>query len=362
MSEPSHSQLSSPAAASTLTGVVRIIDAESNRAAEGLRVIEDYVRFVLDDQHLTKLAKQLRHDLTAALSSIAILDRLAARESMADVGAEISNTSEAFRLDAIAVVIASFKRAQQAIRSLEEYIKVIDGTAAQAIEALRYRLYTLERAVGITNDALLRLSETRLYVLIHGCSNENEFSKLVETLVTAGVDALQLREKLLSDRQLLSRARQLRQMTTGTKTLFFMNDRPDLAILANADGVHVGQEELSVKDIRSMVGPKMLVGVSTHSLPQARQAVLDGANYIGIGPTFPSNTKSFEKFTGVDLLQQIAAEIRLPAFAIGGITRDNLPQVIAAGIRRVAVSGAIINAKDVAAEAVAMRQSLSKGI
>ena len=108
-----------------------------------------------------------------------------------------------------------------------------------------------------------------------------------------------------------------------------MNDRPDLAVLAGADGVHVGQEELSVKDARRIVGPSALVGVSTHSIQQARAAVLDGANYIGVGPTFPSGTKTFAAFTGVELLQAVQAEIRLPAFAIGGVTAANLPQVLA---------------------------------
>jgi thiamine-phosphate pyrophosphorylase len=128
--------------------------------------------------------------------------------------------------------------------------------------------------------------------------------------------------------------------------LFVMNDRADLAALSDADGVHVGQDELSVNDARTIVGPKALIGVSTHSIEQARQAVIDGANYIGVGPTFPSSTKSFDTFAGLDLLRSVAAEISLPAFAIGGITRENLPQVQAAGINRVAVTGAVIGAKD----------------
>jgi thiamine-phosphate pyrophosphorylase len=125
-----------------------------------------------------------------------------------------------------------------------------------------------------------------------------------------------------------------------------MNDRPDLAVLARADGVHVGQEEVSVKDARSIVGPDMLVGVSTHSIEQARQAVLDGANYIGVGPTFPSGTKRFAQFPGVELLRAVAEEIRLPAFAIGGIERANLAEVLAAGFTRIAVSRAISSAAD----------------
>jgi thiamine-phosphate pyrophosphorylase len=130
-----------------------------------------------------------------------------------------------------------------------------------------------------------------------------------------------------------------------------MNDRPDLAVLAQADGVHIGQDELTVKDARAIVGPRAFIGVSTHSIEQARQAVLEGANYIGVGPTFPSGTKRFESFTGLELLKAVAAEIRLPAFAIGGITLDNLPAVLAAGMARVAVSGAICATHDPATAA-----------
>jgi thiamine-phosphate pyrophosphorylase len=359
MSEPSQHNSSRAQNSPHSVGVLRIIDAEANRAAEGLRVVEDYVRFVLDDRHLTEQMKQLRHDLTAALEPVAAADRLVARESTADVGATVATESEAVRSDSAAVAAASFKRVQQALRAIEEYAKLIHVSVSQAIEFLRYRLYTLERAVGITAAATVRLAETRLYVLIDGRQHEAEFAGLIETLVTAGVDAIQLRDKQLEDRALLNRARQLRELTAGTKTLFIMNDRPDLAVLAQADGVHVGQEELSVKDARSIVGPKMLVGISTHSIEQARQAVLDGANYIGVGPTFPSGTKTFDKFVGVELLKQVAAEIRLPAFAIGGITQENLPRVVATGIHRVAIAGAVIEAVDKAAAISQLQHTLA---
>jgi thiamine-phosphate pyrophosphorylase len=128
--------------------------------------------------------------------------------------------------------------------------------------------------------------------------------------------------------------------------LVILNDRPDIAALARADGVHLGQNELSVHDARQIVGPDMLVGVSAHSIEQARQAVLDGASYLGCGPTFPSGTKHFDRFPGLDFLRQVAAEIALPAFAIGGVTPENLPQVLATGIRRIAIGGAIAVAVD----------------
>lgn len=326
--------------------VLRILDAAANRAREGLRVVEDYVRFVLDDSHLTAQLKQIRHDLAAALEKTPVRARLAARDTQADVGTAISTPSERRRADLAQVVTANFIRLQEALRSLDEFGKLLDPTVAAAIEALRYRAYTLHRAVAITSHSLDRLAGARLYVLVDGRATPEEFRRLVGQLTEAGVHLIQLRDKGLDDRRLLKRARVLRELTGGTHTLAIINDRPDLAALSRADGVHVGQEEISVKDARSIVGPDALVGVSTHSIGQARQAVLDGADYIGVGPTFPSATKQFQEFPGLELLRAVASEIRLPAFAIGGVTEENLSAVLDTGIRRVAVSGAILSAED----------------
>jgi thiamine-phosphate pyrophosphorylase len=330
-------------------GIIRILDAESNRVTEGLRVVEDYTRFVLDDIHLTQLAKQLRHDLAVALEPVWNRSRLAARAANADVGAMLAITGKTERIEPAEVAVASFKRAQQALRSLEEYTKLVDPPAAAAIEALRFRAYTLESAVGITVASITHFATVRLYVLIEGGPSEAAFSQLAESLCAAGVHALQLRDKKLCDRQLLQRARRLREITRRSATLFIMNDRADLAVSSHADGVHVGQDELSVKDVRGIVGGSSLVGVSTHSIEQARQAVLDGANYLGVGPTFPSLTKSFSEFAGLEFVRQVAAEIKLPAFAIGGITLDNLKGVQDAGLNRIAVGSAVTQAGDTAA-------------
>lgn len=330
--------------ANEATTVLRILDANANRAGEGLRVVEEYLRLALDDAHLAGLCKTLRHDLAEALTEIPCEQRQAARETSKDVGTHISTAGELRRADLSAVVAANLQRAEQSLRSLEEYAKIISPAVAPRFESLRYRLYTLEKAIGATREALQRLASARLYVLIDGGESLEQFVTLATGLVAAGVHLLQLRDKRLDDRRLIERARKLRELTSGTNTLFIMNDRPDLAVLARADGVHVGQEELSVKDARSIVGPKLLIGVSTHSLEQARQAVLDGASYLGVGPTFPSATKSFAAHTGLDLLRAVAAEIRLPAFAIGGIDRANLPDVLATGFRRVAVANAVAGA------------------
>lgn len=344
-----------PASGSPLpdsTALWRILDAAANRAAEGLRVVEDYARMGLDDAHLITQLKQLRHDLKTALGTLPANQRLAGRDTAADVGTTVKTDSELKRTDLASVVLAGWKRTQQGLRTLEEYGKLVDARFAQMCETLRYRTYTLERALDVTRTSCERLDKARLYVLLAGGHSAEAFAHLAQTLVGAGVHIIQLRDKHLDDRELLARARLLRQVTKDTKTLFVMNDRPDLAVLSQADGVHVGQEELSVKDLRAIVGTNMLIGVSTHSIEQARAAVMDGANYIGIGPTFPSTTKQFDAFPGLELAGSVAREIKLPAFAIGGITLENLSQVQAAGINRVAVGAAITEATEPAVAAM----------
>jgi thiamine-phosphate pyrophosphorylase len=196
-------------------------------------------------------------------------------------------------------------------------------------------------------------------VLVNGRSSLSEFRQLVEQLIQGGVDVLQLRDKAIPDRELLERAHALREMTRRHHVLFIMNDRADLAALAHADGVHLGQSEIAVKDARVIVGLQALVGVSTHNIEQARQAVLDGANYLGCGPTFPSATKEFAEFPGLQFLRQVNQEIRLPAFAIGGIGPANVEQVCATGFSRVAVSHSVVNAADPAQTARRLRATLS---
>ena len=248
------------------------------------------------------------------------------------------------------MVRASFKRTQEALRTLEEYGKLVNPgsgdalTFAQRIEQLRYRLYTLEKGLLRTVAANDRLRGIHLYLLATSELCTNGLESTIRSALSAGVRIVQLREKKLADRELLALARSVRRWTAEADALFIVNDRPDLAVLANADGVHVGQEELTVRDARQIVGTNRLVGVSTHSIEQARQAVMDGADYLGVGPTFPSSTKAFNQFAGLEFVQQVASEIAIPWFAIGGLNQGIIAAVQAAGAKRIAVSGVICGA------------------
>ena len=323
----------------------RILDANFNRAAEGLRVVEDYLRFALNDRHLAERYKQLRHALNQ-LRAPWQSQLLAARDTPHDVGVDISTAQETTRVDALHVAAASQARAEQAIRCIEEYLKTATSERATAkdgeqADALRYELYTLGRAWQTTRSSQQQLAGRNLYALIDDCGSWNQLEQSAQAAIQGGVDILQWRAKSLDDRRLLEGARRLREVTARLDCLLIVNDRPDIAVLSGADGVHVGQDELPVHEARQLLGADRLVGVSTHSLAQAQQAVLDGADYIGCGPVFPSNTKAFDSHVGLPLLEAVAAEVGLPAFAIGGINAERVPQVLQAGFRRVAASHAV---------------------
>lgn len=336
----------------------RVVDANLNRARESLRVLDDYCRFVLDDRLLTERFKHLRHrlaDLTSALPPHLLL---ASRETLLDVGTSVTASGEYQRESIGSVAAVNLKRLQESLRSVEEFGKLLDSAFAQGIEQLRYEAYTLERAVVRSGEARERLANAVLYVLLTGAQCKHGLERTIAAAAAGGADVIQLREKDLSDRELLKRARDVRRWTRDAGVLFIVNDRPDIAHLAEADGVHLGQDDLPVHDARRMLAPEALVGVSTHSLDQVRQAVLDGADYLGVGPTFPSTTKSFDRLAGLEFITASTTETSLPAFALGGINTSTIDAALQAGARRVAVSAAIAGADDPEKAARALKRAL----
>jgi thiamine-phosphate pyrophosphorylase len=342
------------------TDAARVLDANFNRAREALRVLEDYCRFALDDRFLTGHVKTLRHDLADASRKVPPALLLAARETQQDVGTAVSASGEYDRASVGGVAAANLKRLQESLRSLEEFGKILSPEFGRELETLRYRAYTLERAVVLGSAARERLAQTKLYLLLSGSTATASLNWVIEQSAAGGVDVVQLREKSLSDRELIDRARNVRRWTRQAGVLFIVNDRPDVARLAEADGVHLGQDDLSVKDARRILGPDALIGVSTHSLEQLRQAILDGADYVGVGPTFPSQTKAFEQFPGLAFVRAATTETSLPAFVLGGIGPQNVGLAVQAGARRIAVGAAIARADDPEQAARTLRAALSE--
>ncbi len=343
----------------------RILDASANRAFEGIRTLEEFARFVLDDASLAEPLKSLRHELALALEVLSRKKLLQARDTSGDVGTELKTRGEYQRPNAASVVAAAASRLQQALRCLEEYGKTISMEMAIKIESLRYRSYDLcaqlELVCLTANPNREKLRTSCLYVLCDGATDEDLFSQRLKQCVDGGVDVIQLRDRRLTDRQLLERAEIAVALLRDSQVLFIVNDRVDIAVACGADGVHVGQDELTVEAVRKVAGNNLLVGVSTHSIDQARQAVIDGADYIGVGPCFPSQTKSFDSFVGTELLKQVSQEIAIAAFAIGGVSLENVVNVVNSGINRIAVSAAVCGASDVIGAARELSSQLRAG-
>lgn len=332
----------------------RIVDAAANRCSEGVRVVEDVTRFSRNDATASRLLKQWRHDFSALMRLLPPRNRLEQRDTPRDVGTAISTRSEGERQSLVELLTANFKRTQEALRTLEETGKLLGPEYLdfpRGAEQLRYRLYTLEKIVLNARTLPLQLTSVRLYLLVTRelCATDPE--RVIRESIVNGVDLIQIREKSLHDRELLDYSRAVRAWTREAGTLLIVNDRPDIAALCDADGVHLGQDDLSVAEARKILGSGKLIGVSTHNLEQIDRAVADGADYLGVGPVFPSGTKQFPEFVGEEFVRQAAERIELPWFALGGIDESNLARVISAGAPGVALCGCVCGSNEPGATA-----------
>jgi thiamine-phosphate pyrophosphorylase len=338
------SQTTSGPGAGDQAGIWRAIDASANRAAEALRVVEDAVRFVLDDGPLTRLAKDLRHDLAAVLAAEPLAQRVAARDITGDVGTVVEPKAALGRSSTVDLLAANAARAAQALRSLAECAAVVAPAAAAAFERLRYRLYDLERLAFVAARAGERLAGVNLCVLVDGREDAAAFERLVGALCEAGVRMLQVRDKGLGTPALVDRVRRAvtiaRRQSAGEPVSVIVNDRP-------------------VPLARRVLGPAALVGGTAHDVAEARAAAAAGADYLGIGPCFPSATKTFGTFAAPEFLRTVVREVALPAFAIGGVTLERLEPLRGLGVRRVAVASAVTAAADPAAAARAFIERLA---
>jgi len=332
------------------TAAYRMLDANANRAREALRVAEDAARFALDRPDLAEALKRLRHDLRSALGPLDARLLVASRDTAGDVGTAISTDTERRRDSVSDVARAAMKRLTEALRVLEETGKVADPAVAAAVEGLRYRAYDLEKRLEEALRPSGRLAAGGVCVLLTEALCRHPWHEVLRAALAGGAACIQVREKAMADGALLARARAVAKTAHEAGALAIVNDRPDLAVLAAADGVHVGQDDLAPHEARRVVGPDRIVGVSTHSLEQARAAAEAGADYIGCGPMFPSETKPQAVVPGPALAAQVTQAVGVPVMAIGGITAARAAELVAAGVRWLAVSAAVCGTQDPEAE------------
>lgn len=324
-----------------MNAALRMIDANTNRAREALRTLEDVARFSWNDRGIAEEAKSLRHALQSAIAVIPAADLAAARDVAGDVGTSVEGANEYTRADLSAVAQAAGGRLSEALRVIEEAAKSLgDAPLARAIEAVRYRSYALAAEVTL-RVARSRPRQFALCLLLTRALCRRDWREVARAAVEGGVDLVQVREKELDAGELVAHVRAVRDVI-GTRATLVVNDRLDVALAADADGVHLGTTDLSLAHARKIAGSRFLIGASTHSLDEAHAAVAAGADLCGVGAMYASTLKPELSPSGEAYLRAFLAEFpRVSHLAIGGIMPGRVAALARAGCRGVAVSSAI---------------------
>jgi len=334
---------------------LRIIDANFDRASEGLRVLEDIARFVLNDQSMSKRLKNMRHEL-AEQSKLLQPRLITFRDSKHDVGANdlsvVEQTGTFDYKNLVDVVAANAKRTEQSLRVIEEFSRLAETQqliVPQPFQQARFALYNLEKEL---TSRLLRQEKIKkiqgLYVILDkqllADKDELETASLI---IEGGASVIQLRDKQSSKAALLSKAKKIQSLCRQAGVLFIINDFLDIALAMDADGIHIGQGDLPVSIARKQLPVDKIIGCSARTIDLALTAQAEGADYISSGSIFPTTTKKDAIVIGVEKFRQIKLALSIPLVAIGGINSGNVSQVITAGANSIAVIGTVLQASDI---------------
>ena len=322
----------------------RIIDANINRATEGLRCVEEYCRFVLDDKRLTETLKNIRHEISIFFNKN-YEELINSRDTVGDVGVDIKNISK--ENNSTDVIIANIKRIQEALRVLSEY-----GALS---ESYRYQIYSIEKEImeklqfkKKTNIKSTLLKDKNIYLITNSdnFTNETDFIDRIALLLNAGVRLIQYREKSKPTGEIIKTGKKIRELCSFYDALFIVNDRIDVAKILGADGVHLGQGDIDINDAKKILDDDKIIGISTHKPDDAIKAQENGADYIGVGPVFKTPTKPNKTHVGLGYVTWVNNNIKIPFYAIGSVDETNVLEVSKAGATRVAVIRSLMNKCD----------------
>jgi len=305
-----------------------IIDANINRVCEGLRVIEEYARFIAGNLSYTRRIADLRHGISKASFFSEIKKDFISNESLNQNSEKAytaclnsRNTYKDVRAkepppkrdDLRDLLIANFKRVCEGLRVLEEY------TSHSIFNEYRYTVYDLEK------DMMLHLFKKKISKGIYLISDQ---VSVLKQGLEWGVALIQLRDKVCSKADYLEKAKAVKNLQKGYETPFIVNDYLDIALLVDADGFHSGQDDLPVSKQRALLGPHRLIGKTTHHLTQGLEAEAEGADYVSVGPIWDTPSKPGRAGIGFDYLKE-ALCLKIPYVAIGGICLENIGDVLA---------------------------------
>lgn len=328
--------------------ILRIIDANCNRIGEGLRFLEDIARFILNDSVLSRQLKSMRHNLVTSLSRFG-LPLISERNVDTDVGI---TTRIVHRQDLASLVTANARRVEEALRVVEELSKLPELSPQlkqNDFEAARFNLYKLQRELI---SRLVRRQKIKqlagLYVIIDTQTiGSKDIVDTARKIINGGAKIIQLRDKHYNRGELLVIAKTLSDLCRKNSVLFIVNDYLDIALASEADGIHIGQDDLPLSVVRKELPVDSIVGLSVSTPAQARQAKKAGADYIAVSAIYPSPTKPEVKPVGPARLSSIKKAVCIPVVAIGGINRQNIGDVIASGADAAAVISAVLGQPDI---------------
>ena len=335
--------------------VAQLIDANLDRAREGLRVVEDWCRFGLKQKDLVITLKDWRQSLGMHHHEI----YKKSRATNQDQGIGLQHPAQEKRQSPEQIVAANCSRAQEALRVLEEFSRTIDPDLASISAEIRYGLYELE------SNIIKRTTWTKLHKRLDLCkiclitTPQPYLAKTVAVVLAKGVGMVQYRCKEANDIERLFQAKELASLCKKHGAIFIVNDRLDLALAVDADGVHLGQNDFPIDIARKLIGNEKLIGRSTHCLKEVQEAEREGCDYLGLGPVYSTETKPDEKPSGVSYINEASKATKLPCFAIGGINESNIDEVLSSGAKKIAVSGAIMKANDPASMSLELIEKLS---
>jgi thiamine-phosphate pyrophosphorylase len=302
----------------------------------------------LNDAIKTQQLKNMRHGILATNTELQE-QLLRARDSEGDVGSTIKAPGQDNQQDITGIIIANARRVQESLRVLEEIAKTQDtGLNSDEFREARFGLYTIEKELLSMLQRLDRLKRlTGLYVIIDTPSlRGRDHIETAATVIRAGAGIIQLRDKEHNKRDIIEIARKIGELCHKTGTLFIVNDYLDVALASDADGLHVGEQDLPPGIARKFLPCDKILGCSVRTVDAAMRAVTDGADHLGVGGMYSTVSKAENEVIGPEGLRAIRNAVYVPLVAIGGINRENVKEVLGAGADAVAVINAVLGSED----------------
>ena len=335
--------------------IYQIIDANLDRAREGLRVLEDWARFGLGENDSVKRIKNFRQIL--GKNHLEIYKQ--SRNFIEDECKGLTHKEQSKRNAPDQIISSNAGRVQEALRVIEEFARLHNHELSKIASEIRYEIYTLE--IDLLNlskykDSGEILKENNLYVITDQRENLLE---IIENILIAGVKIIQHRFKKGTDKDHVQEAIKIKNLCKRYNSLFIVNDRIDIALASNADGIHLGQDDLGLKTARKLLGYSKIIGISANNEIEISNALKEGCDYIGIGPVFKTETKKDKKPLGIEKIKTLTKDLNIPWFAIGGIKSNNIPYLKRNGLQKVALVSQLMNSEDPKEDAIMILKELS---